>query len=88
VREQERIAEAIFTGIKRYFEKNPPANTFVAWRKDNAGSRMTVTVERGDTLSEIAARYGLSVKALKELNGLERDVIRLGQTLEVPVGGR
>lgn len=88
VTEQDRIAEAIFTGIKRYFEKNPPANTFVAWRKNNAGSRITVTVGRGDTLSEIAAQYGLSVKALKELNGLERDVIRLGQRLEVPVGSR
>ncbi len=87
-REQEKIAAAIFEGIKRYFEKSPPANTFVAWRKQNADQRMIIEVERGDTLSEIAARYGLSLQALKELNGLETNVIHLGQKLEVPVSPR
>lgn len=87
-REQEKIAAAIFEGIKRYFEKSPPANTFVAWRKQNADQRMIIEVKRGDTLSEIAARYGLSLQALKELNGLETNVIHLGQKLEVPVSPR
>lgn len=87
-REQEKIAAAIFEGIKRYFEKSPPANTFVAWRKENAGQRIIVEVKRGDTLSEIAARHGLSLKALKELNGLKSNVIQLGQKLEVPVAPR
>jgi len=87
-REQEKIAAAIFEGIKRHFEKSPPANTFVAWRKQNADQRMIIEVKRGDTLSEIAARYGLSLQALKELNGLETNVIHLGQKLEVPVSSR
>ena len=87
-REQEKIAAAIFEGIKRYFEKSPPANTFVAWRKQNAGKRVVIEVERGDTLSEIAVRYGLSLQALKELNGLETNVIHLGQKLEVPGSAR
>ena len=87
-REQEKIAAAIFEGIKRYFEKSPPANTFAAWRKQNADQRMIIEVKRGDTLSEIAARYGLSLQALKELNGLETNVIHLGQKLEVPVSPR
>ena len=87
-REQEKIAGAIFEGIKRYFEKSPPANTFVAWRKQNAGKRLVIEVKRGDTLSEIAARYNLSLQALKELNGLRSDVIHLGQKLEVPLSPR
>ncbi|MEC8126679.1 MAG: N-acetylmuramoyl-L-alanine amidase [Pseudomonadota bacterium] len=87
-REQEKIAGAVFEGIKRYFEKSPPANTFVAWRKQNADQRMIIEVKRGDTLSEIAARYGLSLQALKELNGLKTNVIHLGQKLEVPVSSR
>ena len=87
-KEQERIAAAIVVGITRYFERNPPANTFVAWRKQNAGSRIVVEVKRGDSLSEIASRYGLSVKALRELNGLKNDVIQVGQKLEVPVAPR
>ena len=87
-REQEKIAGAIFEGIKRYFEKSPPANTFVGWRKQNKGKRMTIEVKRGDTLSELASRYGLSLQAFKELNGLKTDVIRLGQKLEVPIVSR
>ena len=82
--EQEKIAKAIFKGIKRYFEKSPPANTFVSWRKQNAGMLRVLKVTRGDTLSGIAARVGLSLQALKELNSLTSDVIYLGQKLEVP----
>jgi membrane-bound lytic murein transglycosylase D len=40
------------------------------------------TVQRGDTLTSIAARYGLSVGELIALNDLgDRDVIRVGQKL-------
>ena len=41
------------------------------------------TVRKGETLSKIAARYGLSVSQLKKLNGLKRDQIRVGQKLKV-----
>lgn len=84
-REQDRIAEAVYLGIRAYFERNPPANTYLFWRKQQEGRLMTVEVKRGDTLSEIASRYGLTVTALKELNTLDSDVIRLGQQLQVPV---
>ncbi len=40
------------------------------------------TVQRGDTLSSIAARYGVSVGELIALNDLDdRNVIRVGQRL-------
>lgn len=42
------------------------------------------TVKSGDTLSGIASRTGASVAAIKRVNGLETDVVRLGQTLIVP----
>lgn len=42
------------------------------------------TVRRGDTLSHIAARFGVSVRALKRANGLSGDLIRTGQTLRIP----
>ena len=54
VLENKKRLRAIFEGIKRYFEKSPPANTFVGWRKQNMGKRMTVEVKRGDTLSDLA----------------------------------
>ncbi len=86
--EQKKMAEAIFKGIMRYFEKSPPANTFISWRKQNANMLKMVVVRSGDTLSEIAARSGLSLQALKQLNGLTSDVIQLGQKLEVPTSPR
>jgi LysM repeat protein len=46
------------------------------------------TVQRGDTLSEIAARYGTSVGKLVQVNGLpgNGNLILAGSTLKVPSG--
>jgi LysM repeat protein len=45
-------------------------------------------VVRGDTLSGIAARYGVSQQALASANGIGRDnVVMLGATLRIPGGG-
>lgn len=41
------------------------------------------TVKRGDTLSQIASRYKMSVRELKELNNLKSDLIFVGQRLNV-----
>jgi len=45
----------------------------------------TYTVKRGDTLSEIADDYGTSTGALRRANGIRGSIIRVGQTLVVPV---
>ncbi|MCP4715227.1 MAG: LysM peptidoglycan-binding domain-containing protein, partial [Deltaproteobacteria bacterium] len=46
-------------------------------------------VKRGDTLSELAQRYGSSTSSLRRLNGLgKRSVLRVGQKLKVPGGSR
>lgn len=42
------------------------------------------TVRKGDSLSLIAKRLGLSVAQLKGANGLSSDVIHIGQQLSVP----
>jgi len=42
-----------------------------------------VVVQAGDTLSSIAARYGASVEALKQANGLLDDTILVGQALRI-----
>ena len=45
-------------------------------------------VVRGDTLSGIAARYGVSQQALASANGIGRNnVVMLGATLRIPGGG-
>ena len=45
-------------------------------------------VRRGDTLSHIARRYGVSVTAVKKSNGIRGTRIRAGQNLMIPVSSR
>src|SRR5699024_1457018 len=47
---------------------------------------ITYTVKRGDTLSGIAVRYGVSVHQLKEWNKLKSDLIFVNQKLTVNAG--
>lgn len=41
-------------------------------------------VRKGDTLSGIGFRYGVTVRDLKRVNGLKSDLIRVGQSLDIP----
>ncbi len=45
---------------------------------------VTHVVRRGDTLSEIANRYSVSMSRLRELNGLTSDRIAVGSELKIP----
>jgi len=45
-------------------------------------------VRRGDTLSEIARRYSVSVEALRQANNLRSNLLRVGQSLMIPVSSR
>ena len=40
-------------------------------------------MKKGDTLSKVAKKHGMSVKELKRKNGLKRDAIHVGQRLKV-----
>jgi LysM repeat protein len=54
----------------------------------STATEQTHTVKSGETLSEIAARYGTTTSAIVRLNGLRSaDSIRVGQTLRIPAGG-
>ncbi len=41
-------------------------------------------VKPGDTLLEIAIKYGVSVQAIMKANGMKTDVIRIGDELTIP----
>lgn len=45
------------------------------------------TVARGDTLSGIGGRYGVSPAAIREANARTGDVIRVGEVLSIPAAG-
>ena len=49
-----------------------------------AGATKEYVVKGGDTLGAIAYGSGISVRQLKEMNGLAKDSIRVGQKLKVP----
>lgn len=47
------------------------------------GSGHYYTVRKGDTLSSIARKHGVSVASIKKRNGLKSDNIRVGQKLKI-----
>jgi len=86
---RQRFAGALASGITNWFFERPPRGTLIAWQKDN-GTTFTpaaYTVQRGDNLSEIAERHGVSLAALKQENGIDGNVIQVGKVLKIPGGG-
>ena len=79
---QDKMARAIRRGIQSWFARQPPPGTLLAWQREQGGRE--VTIGAGDTLSEIAERYGVTVASIKTNNGLSRDMIYVGQTLLIP----
>ncbi|MGD8569741.1 MAG: N-acetylmuramoyl-L-alanine amidase [Gammaproteobacteria bacterium] len=82
-RHQQRIAQALFKGIRHYLITNPPAGSQLAMQRKRRHQVVT-----GDTLSSIARQYRISTHRLKAVNGLSGDTIKVGHTLIIPqVGG-
>ena len=76
---QNKLANAIANGIDQFMRANPPLGTALAARRQE----LRHTIAR-DTLSEIAARYGVSANALKRRNAIRGDKIRIANRLSFP----
>ena len=83
-RHQNRLAEAIFEGVRAHLEQAPPPGTLLAARQAQQADAPRYKIRRGDTLSTIAARYGIDTARLKSANNLASDRIRVGQVLVIP----
>jgi len=82
---QQRLATAIVDGVRGYFYTNPPAGSRVAGLALNGRSPpRQYAVRQGDTLSEIAARYRVSLRRIRSANQLRNDRIVVGQVLRIP----
>jgi LysM repeat protein len=62
-----------------------PTATAAGSPRGSVASGRTYKVKKGDTLSEIAARFGTTVKVLQELNDIEDPrLLKIGQILKLP----
>jgi N-acetylmuramoyl-L-alanine amidase len=84
VQYQQRLAQAMHSGVRAYFYANPPYGTRIAQlSRDNRMARQHV-IRRGDTLSGIAERYKISIGRIRNENQLRSNSIKVGQVLRIP----
>ena len=79
---QDVLTSALLSGLEGYFRNNAPDNTTIAMIRQQEH-----VISRGDTLSDIANRYRVSLQSLRQANGLSSDKIRVGQKLIIPLSG-
>ena len=73
------IARSIFLAINNYFIENPISGTLINENTDH----LKYTIQKGDVLSEIAIRFGVTVESIDEKNKLNNKPIYPGQTLKI-----
>jgi len=81
---QQKVARAIMNGIRRYYRANPPAGTRLALARAQTETTQRHVIRRGDTLSHIAKRYGVSMRSLRSANRLRGDRLLVGKVLTIP----
>ncbi|MEP7096771.1 MAG: N-acetylmuramoyl-L-alanine amidase, partial [Dokdonella sp.] len=84
---REKLASAILDGINGYFRVSPPPGSLFA--ASSARARLQTSryvVGRGDTLSAIAQRHGMTSAQLRAANELADERVRTGEVLQIPSG--
>lgn len=97
---QDKVAHAIYAGLRSYFlahplqsvpkvENRPVLASARAVGKTrgkaiSTSAAQTHQVKRGDTLSAIAEKYGVSMANIKTANRMVSGEVQLGQTLIIP----
>lgn len=85
---QKRLADAIHSGVRRYFYDNPPPGTRVAQlAAQEKGRPLKHVVAAGESLNDVAGRYAVSLDALLRANNLAADGVPAGTVLDIPFGG-
>ena len=75
------IARSIFLGIHNYFKEAPVSGTLL----ENYQNYLNYEIQKGDVLSEIAIRFGVTVDSINKTNNLENKPIYPGQIIKIGV---
>jgi len=84
---RQKFADAVVAGITHWFYQRPPRGSLIAWQQANPQQpRLDVsyTVKRGDSLSELADQFGVTMTSLKFANEMDTSSIQVGQILTIP----
>ena len=82
-----KLPGKVDVGVQAEPAKAPAAAAKATAKKPYApysGATKEYVVKSGDTLGGIAYGNGINIRQLKELNGLQKDSLRIGQKLKVP----
>ncbi|MBM3106411.1 N-acetylmuramoyl-L-alanine amidase [Pseudomonas sp. V1] len=84
---QQSLARSIHSGVRQFFQQNPPPGTYIAFLRDSgkiAQGPREHSVRPGETLAMIAVRYQVNVASLRSANNLKTDELKVGQSLNIP----
>ncbi|PSS57552.1 N-acetylmuramoyl-L-alanine amidase [Pseudomonas sp. BBP2017] len=84
---QQSLARSIHSGVRQFFQQNPPPGTYIAFLRDSgkiAQGPREHSVRPGETLAMIAVRYQVNVASLRSANNLKTDELKVGQSLHIP----
>ena len=73
------IARSIFLGIHNYFKIKPKPNTFMA----SLPQYVEYEIQKGDVISEIAIRFGVTIDEIINSNNLKNKSIYHGQVIQI-----
>jgi N-acetylmuramoyl-L-alanine amidase len=74
---QHAMSNAILKGVQAYFTAHAPPGTLYAAQRH--------VIARGDTLSEIARQYRVSLASLRSANQIRGNKVQIGQVLQIPL---
>ena len=75
------IARSIFLGIHNYFKETPVSGSIL----ENYPNYLNYEIQKGDVLSEIAIRFGVTVDSINKINNLENKSIYPGQIIKIEI---
>jgi N-acetylmuramoyl-L-alanine amidase len=82
-----RLARAIFSGVQGFFRDRQPV-AVVADATVPAAEPIRHVMRRGETLSDLAGRYNVSLTDIRQVNRLRSNRVPAGQIVTIPLATR